>query len=218
MADFFIKASEISNLTDARYFAAQGVEWLGFNLDENNPEALSQIQFLAIKDWIAGPKIVGEFASVTDIEQLNQYIDSLKLQAVQVGQFLEAEHLKNIRPGTKLFYEQILEKKEDILNLRNKWEKLSPFVHYFVINIAKNNISWNSLNSDSEIINCLTQLINDFPVILSFTPEKNEISEILSLKNLLGLSLKGGSELKTGMKSFEDYDFIFEYLEENNIY
>ena len=108
MAEIFIKASEISNLTDARYFSAQGVEWLGFNLDENNPEAVSHPQFLAIREWISGPNIVGEFATLSDINYLNRCIDSLKLKAVQVGQFIQVDSLKKLPSDITLFTNKLL--------------------------------------------------------------------------------------------------------------
>jgi phosphoribosylanthranilate isomerase len=214
MAEIFIKASEISNLTDARYFSAQGVEWLGFNLDENNPEAVSHPQFLAIREWISGPNIVGEFATLSDISYLNRCIDSLKLKAVQIGQFIQVDSLKKLPSDITLFYEQIIENKEDVLTLKNNWEELRSFVHFFILDFSKNNISWSTLISTPEIFNAIQSLAKDFPLLLSFNPENNEFSEIFTLENLLGLSLKGGSELKTGMKSFETYDSIFEYLEE----
>ena len=55
-----IKANSITNLTDARYFAAWEVEWLGFNLNPGESIALQQVP--AIKDWVDGVKIVGELS------------------------------------------------------------------------------------------------------------------------------------------------------------
>ena len=56
-----IKASKIENLTDARYFAAQGVEYLGFDLTniEENQEKYRTIH--AIKEWVEGVQFVGEY-------------------------------------------------------------------------------------------------------------------------------------------------------------
>ncbi len=48
-----IIAANITNLTDARYFAAQGVDYLLFDLD-----VLSCDQVLEIKEWVSGPEIL----------------------------------------------------------------------------------------------------------------------------------------------------------------
>jgi len=65
-----IKAAAISNLTDARFFAAYGVDYIGFCFDPLSPDYISPQNALAIKGWISGPKIVAEFA--------NQDIDNIK--------------------------------------------------------------------------------------------------------------------------------------------
>ena len=57
-----IKASQITNLTDARYFAAWGVEWLGFGLESGQDYFVTTAQMAAIKEWVEGPKMVGEFS------------------------------------------------------------------------------------------------------------------------------------------------------------
>ena len=79
-----VKASSISNLTDARYFAAWHVDWLGFDLTPDGLTILPLPEVKEIKDWIEGPKIVGELA-VLDIEQSQQIIDFLSLKYIQVG-------------------------------------------------------------------------------------------------------------------------------------
>lgn len=48
-------AERIQNLTDARYFAAMGVAWMGFDLSSEQP-ALSIDQVIAMIDWVEGPQ------------------------------------------------------------------------------------------------------------------------------------------------------------------
>ncbi len=49
-------ASNIKNLTDARYFAAQGVDYLLFDLSE-----ISVADVIAFKEWISGPELLVVF-------------------------------------------------------------------------------------------------------------------------------------------------------------
>ena len=60
-----IKASRITSLTDARYFAAKEVDYLGFNLEEGTENYLDPMHMKAIREWVEGPKILGEFATAT---------------------------------------------------------------------------------------------------------------------------------------------------------
>ena len=56
-----IKASRLTNLTDARYFAAKDVQFLGFNLEAGTPGHLDPMYMRAIREWVQGPVILGEF-------------------------------------------------------------------------------------------------------------------------------------------------------------
>lgn len=46
-------AGNILNLTDARYFAAWGIDYLLFDLDE-----IDIMTVLGIKEWVSGPKVL----------------------------------------------------------------------------------------------------------------------------------------------------------------
>lgn len=53
-----VKVNKIEHLTDARYFAAAGVDYMGFQLDApgmNNEEEIRKIA--AIREWVSGPQI-----------------------------------------------------------------------------------------------------------------------------------------------------------------
>ncbi len=53
-----IKISDITHLTDARYFAAWGVDYLTFNIDPESSTFVSPPVFKEIVEWVAGPSIV----------------------------------------------------------------------------------------------------------------------------------------------------------------
>ena len=88
-----VKASQITNLTDARYFAAWEVEWLGFNFDKGSENYIQPQVMKAIKEWVEGPKLVGEF-SFASAEDIRIAKEMLGLDMVQVGMFVEEETLK----------------------------------------------------------------------------------------------------------------------------
>lgn len=78
-----IKAGSITNLTDARFFAAYDVDYIGFCFDPLSADYISPQNALAIKGWISGPKIVAEFAN-QDIENVKNIIAFFEPDVVEV--------------------------------------------------------------------------------------------------------------------------------------
>ena len=56
-----IKISQITNLTDARYFAAWGVDYLGFDIHPDSDAFVNPAKLKEIAEWVEGPEIVLEF-------------------------------------------------------------------------------------------------------------------------------------------------------------
>jgi len=57
-------AQNITNLTDARYFAAWGVDYLSFNTIPDSEYSVSSEQIAEIKEWVEGPKCLLETNSL----------------------------------------------------------------------------------------------------------------------------------------------------------
>jgi len=53
-------AQNITNLTDARYFAAWGVDYISFNTIPDSPFFLTTEKLLEIKEWVEGPQFLLE--------------------------------------------------------------------------------------------------------------------------------------------------------------
>ena len=202
-----IKASQITNLTDARYFAARDVEWLGFNLDAGTENFIHPQNIKAIKEWLEGPKIVGEFG-MQDSSEINAAIEFLDLDVVQVGMFANVNSL-DLKDAT-LIKEIVIEEETDYYELRSILESDAAKVDAFLLNYSKNKISWSSLGSK---LNALQELCNRFEIILSIDFELDQLNEILNTIKIHGLSLKGGDEEKIGYKSFDELDDILDELE-----
>ncbi len=202
-----IKASQVTNLTDARYFAARGVEWLGFNLDSGTENFIHPQNIKAIKEWLEGPQIVGEFG-MQDISEITAAIDFLNLDAIQVGMF--ADTSSSMLRDITVIKEIVIEKNPDYYNLRSNLEAASANVDIFLLNYSKNNLSWESISTK---INTLKDLCTRFKIILSIDFELAELTEILEAVSIYGLSLKGGEEEQVGFKSFDELDEILDALE-----
>ena len=70
-------ASNITNLTDARYFAAYGVQYILFDLTEINIAGIKEIV-----DWVSGPKTLLLF-SADHVNLIDEAV--LKLEPYAIG-------------------------------------------------------------------------------------------------------------------------------------
>ncbi len=50
----------VTNLSDARYFAAWGVDYLGFNRKKDSPYYIEEAQLIEMKEWVSGPQVLIE--------------------------------------------------------------------------------------------------------------------------------------------------------------
>jgi len=208
-----VKASSISNLTDARYFAAWHVDWLGFDLTPNGLAILSLPEVKEIKDWIEGPKIVGELA-VLDIEQSQQIIDFLDLKYIQVGMHTPVEYLNSLTVDS-IIKEVVIEPTTTLEDLKGHLSTYFDYVDYFLINFDKNKLGWASIENGTTLtVDQLQEICQQYEIFLSIDFIPTNIKNILATIQPLGISVKGGMEEKVGLKSYDELDEVFEVLEE----
>ncbi|MEZ4910640.1 MAG: hypothetical protein R2774_07230 [Saprospiraceae bacterium] len=62
-----IKINNVQSLTDARYYAAMGVHYLGFS-----PSDVSPIAIKSIVEWVEGPSPILDIITEADLQCLNQ--------------------------------------------------------------------------------------------------------------------------------------------------
>ena len=127
-----IKASTITNLTDARYFAAQEVDYLGFNLEPDTPGFLDPIYMKAMREWVQGPKIVGEFANMP-LAHIQEAAQFYGLDAVQIPLSIVPES-HNIFGAVEVLAYLHLDL-ESIENSLPALQKAKDAVKYFVIDL-----------------------------------------------------------------------------------
>jgi phosphoribosylanthranilate isomerase len=205
-----VKASSITNLTDARYFAAWEVEWLGFNLDAGSDDYIEPKNMKAIKEWVDGVKVVGEF-NLPDLETIKSAIEVLEIEQVQVGQFTDFNTLKPISELLPVIQEIVVEKGDSLDVLRPVFDQNADMVTLFILNFDKNGINWDFIQEN--LLEDLRALIAEYPILLSLNVNEDNIEAILEELNPIGISVKGGEEEKVGYKSYDELDEIFEKIE-----
>ncbi len=206
-----IKASQIANLTDARYFAAMGADLLGFSLDPASESYTDPKKVGEIRDWVEGPAIVGEFGVAT-VDSIREAHKLLKLDMVQVGPFQNANVL-GLLDGIPIIKEIVIDGFTDAQEVAALCGDTTKFVKYFILDFFKNGISWSDLKSESGFeLSILKEICQKHSVLLSIDVVPEEVEELLSTLQPAGLSVFGGEEELVGVKSFDDLDELFDQL------
>ncbi len=197
-----IKASTITNLTDARYFAAKAVDFLGFNLEEGTEGYLDPIFMKAIREWVEGPKIVGEFGE-TPAATVQEAARFFELDVVQVGQSDGLNLLKNLE--VILTVPAI----EDRTKLEAVFQKNAPHVAYFLLDFSVQKNAAEQLQAHATV---WKNLFATYPTLLDINLPADALATLLDQLQPAGLALRGGDEEQVGVKSFDEIDAIFDAL------
>ncbi len=209
-----VKASAITHLTDARYFAAWEVRWLGFNLAPGDENHISPNQVNAIRAWVDGPLITGEFNATQDANDIRAAIDLLQLDAVQVDALSPVDTLIELEQKVPVIKEVIIDRDSNLFMLSEELMEFAPHVEAFLLNFSKGGLQWSDIGGFAPFD--ATELKNwaeQYPLLMDIDFGASNVAKILEEYPFYGLSLRGSAEEQVGLKSFDELDDIFEQLE-----
>lgn len=206
-----VKASAVTNLTDARYFAAWEVEWLGFNLDTGAENYIPPTNMEAIREWVDGVKILGEF-NLQPADEILSAVEILHLDAVQVGMFADLQTIKALhQAGVPVIQEMVVQDLSELDAIETQMKANEDQVQFFVVDFAKNSIKWADIQAYA--LGQLREFSEEFPILLSLDFPAGQVESVLETTGVAGISVRGGEEEKVGYKSFDELDDLFEALE-----
>jgi phosphoribosylanthranilate isomerase len=191
-----IKISDIQNLTDARYFAAMDVDYIGFCCNPNSETYCAVSKIKEMVDWISGPQFVLQFQGFQHEDEIQAIVDTGLGNALHFGVF--ATYEKDF--GKPIFKEWIFE------NVTNGQYLLYDFP------IIRSEMAWHEFTDDHK--QRLRQLLDLRLGYLDLRWGKNELLEMIDVLPDFGLILRGGEEERIGVKSYDELDAIFEMLQE----
>jgi phosphoribosylanthranilate isomerase len=184
-----IIATDITNLTDARYFAAWGVDMMCYNIDPSLEKSLSVDKLKEIIDWVEGPETTIKYEGLTvpNIEGLSE----LEISSVVIGPFIDKSELK---PSIKNIFR--------ICTLNEEWNDDKKLI--LTLSKAVNQLT-------VEEISQIKKICKEKEVYLDGIFKAKDLAKIDSF-GVAGIILKGGDEEKVGYKSFDDLDEVLEEL------
>jgi phosphoribosylanthranilate isomerase len=184
-----VKAGNITNLSDARYCAGMGVDWLGFPSSSVDPKT-----FAEITDWVSGPQFVLELDEQSVQELVDYPIEFIQINSTQIDTFQSFPNSRFIikidLPAWGTAKEVIKDKKQQIQFL-------------LVTNLSGN---W---ANDKEVLDAMT---NQAEVYIDLEACPYSLPEILDF-GVAGINIAGNQELKPGLKDYSDLAEVLEQLE-----
>lgn len=208
-----VKASAITHLTDARYFAAWEATWLGFHLSPGSAESVDARLVSTLREWVDGVSICGEYSLATAEEVLAAQ-ELLQLDAVQLGMLTPLDTLVQLKGKLELIQEVVVEAYADIDELETWLKERHDSVDYFLLNFSKGGLQYPDLQDGTPLsINRLAKWTALFPILLDLPLEGTSPNEVLATMPLQGFAVQGGAEEKVGYKSFDELDDFFTELE-----
>jgi phosphoribosylanthranilate isomerase len=182
-----VKVGGITNLSDARYCAGMGVDFLGFRVIEGQPNAIAAKTYQEIRGWIAGPQIVAEIYGISNQEALKTIIEDYQPDFFE----LSVDDLRIVGNCLTLPFILYLKEGETLGEMENK--------PAYVL-MAKTGADLIKVIPETEV--------------LAAVNNTEELDAILEKTGITGISLNGGAEIKPGLINFEDLALILEALEE----
>ncbi len=189
-----VKVSSIANLSDARYCAGMGVEWLGFPLQEITLE-----RFTEIRNWLAGVQIVGEFTKAT-AEQIREAVSTYKPDVIEIDSSVSLVAIQSIE------IPKILRVNIDTDNLPAIFAASAPYVSHFLV-VGDSVDSLTGMEASIEIWSA------QYPIILGLDIPESDLDEWVEQSSIQGIGLVAGEEDRPGFRDFTDLMTILEKLE-----
>jgi len=191
-----VKLSRVTNLTDARYAAGMGVQFIGFAFDgfeAANAELLTQRT--EISQWISGPEIVVEDEGL-NAEQMQS------LLGVLPASYIQTRNLDLVN-GLGLIYP--LPKSADAELEIEKIKGLFPEA-LFLLELNASELS------EQEIAD-LQVLCDHYQIILKSNSGSEALLELVEQVSPFGIEIMGGDEERPGYKDLSDIMDVLEALE-----
>jgi phosphoribosylanthranilate isomerase len=197
----FVKISDVTNLSDARYCAGMGVDVLGFRLDPEDSLSVDPAKFKSITEWVSGVGFVGEFYN-SDAEAIIETIGNYNLSYIQINPLSLSKELINL--NIPIIVEFCLNNHSSIEGLKDYMEKSHQKVELFLITAQKEEIA-------ERLLSGILELSQEFSILLGCGINKNNVNQLIETSAIKGIAMKGSAEIKPG---FKDYDELADILEE----
>ena len=193
-----VKISNVTNLSDARYAAAVGIDYIGFCFDPASENYVAPIKAKEMIDWLSGSHIVGEFGNQSP-EEIKDISELLNIDVVEVN--------NRILPDELLHIGKAIIKKIDLAEyndeqLKNELQAYSSVCDAFHLFHSKSNHEPHTL----------VNLASTFQIIYGFEITPTSVKSVIDTYKPFAINVSGGIEEKVGIKDFDELSDLLEVI------
>jgi phosphoribosylanthranilate isomerase len=186
-----VKVGNITNLSDARYCAGMGVEMLGFNVVDGTANYINPSSFQEIRGWLSGPLVVAELYSASN-KTIAHVPENYRPDLFELSVH-ELDLVTNLETGLILS----VDKNSFDRQLLERW---------------KHRIRFLAVSQADYENNFIDHVKNDFDILVA-TNDNTIITALTDDRNVKGITLLGGQEIRPGLKDFDALASVLELLE-----
>ena len=201
-----IKFGNITNLADARFAAAAGVDYLGFCFDTKNLNYIPPIKAKEITDWITGSNIVAEFGDQS-IDEINTISELLSSDVIELNNHILPDELTQL---DKAIIKKIDVNGFSMDGLKKEMEAYKNFAELFHMYSSSDNEF-----SDRET---MIELCSQYKIIWGFHINAGNAVNIISTFKPYAVNISGGMEEKTGIRDFDELNELLEKIQVSENY
>ncbi|QIX59770.1 hypothetical protein HER32_00605 [Hymenobacter sp. BT18] len=196
----------INNLSDARYCAGMGADYLTFRLDPALPGYLEPAAVQELSGWVAGVQLVGEFSTLP-VDEINALAEQCGLHYILLHRARPAQELSRLTRPVLQLAEWIPDMLPEDVDLR--FRQLVANTRGIVLA----DVPPAPLTGVQRAH--LSEQARSYPVWLAAGfAEGISLRELLQQVHVAGIVLEGGQEIKPGLRDFDEMEKVFEALED----
>ena len=182
--------AEVINLSDARYAAGMGVDYIGFAVNPANSRFVTPDQAGAITEWLSGVGIIGDIGP-----QPPANLDAYPLNLVQTNNPALIDSLP-AKPILSTVYDE---------HTPTLLAEATAKTEFFIV----------KCDNVEPRVQELTLLCQQYPVYLATDYNNQTLATVLEQIKPTGMVLYGSEEEKPGFSSYDGIADILEQLEED---
>ncbi len=183
-----VKIGDVTNLSDARYAAGMGVDYIGFNINQSTDNFVSAKNFKEITNWVSGVGIIGEVGHQPP-DSSDEYPSYLT--ETSDPSLFQSEVIYRVDGNDIGSIDELIANQEQVL--------------FTIIELSNEQIK----NNEEQ----LTALCNSRPIYLSASFTEDVLDLITTKINPKGIEIKGGIEDQPGFKDYDGIADVLEWLE-----
>lgn len=187
-----VKIGDVTNLSDARYAAGMGVDYIGFNINPDSEHFVTPETYNEITNWISGVGIIGEVGNSYP-ENSDEYVS-----------FLPETHNQELAHRLDSYVLRLNVDVFSIDEIRAALDNASGAEFYILEASAK----W--LNEHTMEMKALC---NSNTIYISSEFDPDILDTIVNTIKPQGIEIKGSLEDQPGFKDYDGIADVLEWLE-----